>query len=262
MGIKLGDDIIGNLSHAGGNIILQPSLLTLGGQQFRTPLLNFVLPTLLQNTLYFVYARRIATVISLDVVQTVPSVYRVSNLTAKLVGAFYSNGSGSPVFGGFVNIEGKPTSELFFSGLVPIKVGLSGNFNKANVVVDTSDTYRDGEFAVTRYRFQMGAGTQDNGTNVIGPLPNLDIDFVKYETTGAGTVNSVDGGYVSSSGLGKTHTFAPSISNNGFILVFDQPSGSNNFSAFANQPNSISWVFSGRVRYPIVGWSNTPLVEL
>ncbi len=55
MGFLTTQDRIGNVSYSSGIITLQPSLLTIGGQQYRTPTLNVSLSGLTANTLYMVY---------------------------------------------------------------------------------------------------------------------------------------------------------------------------------------------------------------
>lgn len=64
------------------------------------------------NTLYFLYLRSNAGVPQLVSSTSVPSVYRVSQPEALLVGAYYSDGVAVPVFGSFVNIEGVPKSQI------------------------------------------------------------------------------------------------------------------------------------------------------
>lgn len=93
MGIILKEESIGNLSEAGGVLTLQPSLLNIGGQQYKTGVLQVTPPTPTIATFYRVYA-----VVSGGAPQLVVS---TNNRLAgpdgysawKLVGHFYS-GSG------------------------------------------------------------------------------------------------------------------------------------------------------------------------
>ena len=108
MGFKLFDDKIGALSQSGGVITLAPSILTIGGQQYRTGILSLTLPSLITNQLYMIYATVSAGVVSLSVSVNVNSTG--PGATAwKLVGAFYSNGTST--FGKFVNTKGAPSCD-------------------------------------------------------------------------------------------------------------------------------------------------------
>jgi hypothetical protein len=112
MGQRISEDIIATPSHSGGTITLPPSLLTLGGRQYRTGVLQRTIATdvtLVANTLYFVYAQIVSTVPALRISTSVPSTYKVANPTAKLVTGFLSTGEASPAFGAFASsVSGVP----------------------------------------------------------------------------------------------------------------------------------------------------------
>lgn len=131
MGQIIGPDQIAIPSHSAGTIILPPSLLTLGGRQYRTSTLSRLIATdvaLAANTLYFVYAQIVGGIPVLRVSATAPSIYKIANPTANLVSAFHTvQGS---TFGCFVPIVGSPPwKELSKQyGILEIKTTHAGNF--------------------------------------------------------------------------------------------------------------------------------------
>lgn len=104
---------IGTLTNLGASVQLGPSLLTIGGQQYRTTTnLTVAYPAMTANTRYFIYAVQTAGVVSIVISTNVNSVGPSGVSAWKLVGAFYSNGiTGNIAFGSFVNIEGVPVSQ-------------------------------------------------------------------------------------------------------------------------------------------------------
>ena len=108
-------DKIGALSHSAGIISLQPSLLTIGGRQYKTTsVLTRTISadvTMTANSLYMIYAQIVSGVVALRISSAVRSAYLLLNPQSELVGAFYANGLGSVAFGSFVNILGVPESE-------------------------------------------------------------------------------------------------------------------------------------------------------
>lgn len=119
MGQILLEDKIGALSHSSGVITLAASRLTIGGQQYETSSLNRTIATdvtLIANSLYMIYAVLSGGVVSLRISTNVNSVGPAGFTIWKLVGAFYANGTTSPAFGDFVNIEGVPeTGPILFT---------------------------------------------------------------------------------------------------------------------------------------------------
>lgn len=114
---------IGTLTNLGASVQLGPSLLTIGGQQYRTTSnLTVAYPSLTANNLYMIYAVQTAGVVSIVISQNLNSVGPTGFSSWKLVGAFYSNGLNSVAFGSFITIEGTPTSsDIFYT---PIFTGL------------------------------------------------------------------------------------------------------------------------------------------
>lgn len=98
MGQVLQLDKIGNLSESGGTITLAPSVLTIGGQQFRTQALSVTPSGTIAETWYRVYS-----VLNSGVPQLVVSTNNNSQGPAgynawKLVGVFYT-GASNGIFG-------------------------------------------------------------------------------------------------------------------------------------------------------------------
>ena len=263
MGQILGPDKIGTLSENAGTITLQASTLTIGGQQKITGVLNIAgdFGSKNVNSLYYIYAVITGGVVSLVIEDDSRpnSVGPSGYVVWRLVGAFYVDGVMG--FGSFVNIEGKPSSELFDAGPMGIATD-AGAWNKGNVVKDQTRILRDGELALYRLSYSQGAGTQDGGNNIWLPPTNLAMDQVKIDPSGPAWANAVAPMYVSSSGIGKTGTMLPSLSLAGWAVAFDQPIGTNALSSFTNQSNGVSFSCGAQVWYPVVGWKNTPLVDL
>lgn len=101
MAFKIGNDYIGAISHLSGVITLQPSLLTIGGQQYRTPQLTLTLPTLTANTPYMLFVVMSGSSSFQLVASTnFNSVGPVGYSKWKLVRAFWSDGvTGSVALG-------------------------------------------------------------------------------------------------------------------------------------------------------------------
>jgi len=264
MGQKLRDDKITILSHSAGNIILASgAYLTIGGQQYVTSSqLIVALPVMTASTRYFIYAVLSGGVPALVISQNVNSVGPVGFTSWKLVGALFADGSVTPVFGAFINIKGIPACGPFFSGFVNIATD-GGTFNKANVVIDRTVVSIRGKMADFTLQFSMGAGTSSGAEHIVRSPANLAIDFNSIVTNSIAQVNADGGsGYIASSGLGKTADFCHHQTFNGWVIAFDQPSGSNATSTTTNQPNTTSWFISGRIKFPVVGLSDTPLEDL
>jgi hypothetical protein len=126
MGRIIGIDKIGTLSHSAGVITLGPSLLTIGGQQFRV--LSSITRTIstditmAANTRYQVFAVMVGGVVQLRISANENSAGPAGFSSWKLVGSFYANGMGTVAFGSFVNIEGPPSTNTILH--TPAIVGM------------------------------------------------------------------------------------------------------------------------------------------
>lgn len=110
MGQVLLQDKIGALSEAGGTITLQPSRLTIGGQQYTTSALNVAADVSSANTRYQIFATVTAGVVSLVVSQNENSVGPAGFNAWKLVGSYMTNGLSPISFGSFINITDTPST--------------------------------------------------------------------------------------------------------------------------------------------------------
>lgn len=183
MGQIIGSDKIAIPSHSSGTITLPPSLLTLGGRQYRTSQLTRLISadvTLTANTLYFVYGVNVSSVPALRISLQAPSVYKLSNPTAKLVAAFYSNGLGSVEFGSFVTIDGVPTTlnQIQFS-VSPAFSGSNGTATMANSVMEY---HKKGNDIFIRAQLRVTKGTAS------GSLAATGIPFVN-SSSGQGRIH-------------------------------------------------------------------------
>lgn|SRR5574343_134919 len=216
MGQILGQDRIATPSHSSGTITLPPSLLTLGGRQYRTSTLSRLISadvTLAANVLYFVYAQLVGGVPVLRISTSQPSAYVLTNLTAKLVAAFYSNSFAPVGLGSFVTIEGAPTTRnviedggtltAFFAGFPSFTItrynwsriadlltvswrldSVTGNATSARLPLPRNIISEDvGSGALGTYAGQNGGGNASGGS-MIG-LGSSDVGFAGPNLTGS-----------------------------------------------------------------------------
>lgn len=169
MGQRLFEDRIGTLSESSGIITLQPSVLTIGGQQYSTNALTaFTIADVLLK-LYYIYAVESSGVVSLIVSENVNSVGPAGQTVWKLVGAYYVGARGDDLsgtlrFGSFVNIEGVPESEQFQVGLTNLTTSNAPFPNYTGFVTNSvMEFQRKGDSAQFRGFFRKNAGGS-NGT--------------------------------------------------------------------------------------------------
>ena len=140
MGQILQKDKIGAISEAAGDITLQASVLTIGGQQYTTGILSRTIATdvtLVANTRYQIYAVISAGVVVLRVSINENSVGPAGFNGWGLVGSFYSNGSSA--FGTFKAIKGNGR----VSNIKWTDAATNGTGADDNVVVWTTQTTND-----------------------------------------------------------------------------------------------------------------------
>lgn len=276
MGQILGQDRIATPSHSSGTITLPPSLLTLGGRQYRTSALSRLISadvTLAANTLYFVYAQIVSGVPALRISLSAPSIYRVSNPTAMLISAFLSNNLSPVGFGGFFNnIDGMPETDWFtlnntIGGLL---IGSSVNPTYGTVQSNIAKGKRIGrEFHLHWDYKQTAAGSTGTGSYyIICPHP---VDYTYHKASNAhtwsgevgtlGVIEETSGAYAGVNRAyfpgGTTDRISAFISmgNGTGVLKGDWGSGYSHF-------NVAQITFGLQVKWAVQNWGNTPLKDL
>lgn len=255
MGQIIGTDIIATPSHSAGTITLPPSLLTLGGRQYRTSTLTRLIATdvtLLANTLYFVYAQIVTGVPVLRISASAPSGYEISNPTANLIAGFYTNGTGSPTLGSFVNPDGVPVTAngIIYQATIS---GLAMSFNE--FVWDRVGQYISATGRIT----PSGSGS---AVTAILSLPGSLVPvLIARQIVGTFTRNNAGGAAVSKGGFTFVDgsnvgiTFSPADIFSSVSINWDQ-------SVLASALWSINDVTGINFRCRVSGWSNTALKDL
>jgi len=160
-------DKIGALSEGGGTITLQPSILTVGGQQYTTNALNVALPAMAANTRYQIYAVSTVGIISLVISTNENSVGPAGYDAWKLVGSFRANGLTSVAFGAFINIVGIPKS-----GIIPYLPV----FSNLGTVINIQMFYSTfGKLCEVHGKYTMGTGA--------AAIASMSIPFTLESTT-------------------------------------------------------------------------------
>lgn len=152
-----GSDKIGSISESGGTITLQPSILTIGGQQFNeTVALNVSATLAAVNTRYQVYAVRSGGNTILAVSANENSIGPAGYTAWKLVGSYYTDGALG--FDSFLNINLPYNPDIKFSGTtVSYNHTTSGAWQK---IVGTWTEYEDSNNAFATDTFTVAK----NGT--------------------------------------------------------------------------------------------------
>lgn len=247
MGFLTKPDSIGALTYSSGVITLQPSRLTIGGQQYRTPTLNVALSGLTANTLYMLFVVMTGpSSFQLVVSANYNSVGPVGYTRWKLVGAFYSNGvTGSIAFGAFVkSLLSSPVTEYWDTSIAVGNVPITQNLGKMA---------RNGEMATFVYsgtitgaasgyiNFGYGGLIASRTSQAISAFTFLD-DSTQFR---------YDGSFLASIGSGE--------------IAGDRATGGGGpYGWGATNPvapdnnDKIDGIYS----VPISGWSTTPLAYL
>lgn len=266
MGQILGQDKIATPSHSSGTITLPPSLLTLGGRQYRTSALSRLISadvTLAANTLYFVYAQLVAGVTALRISTSAPSIYVITNPTAKLVTAFYSNGGAynlaTPIeLGSFVNIEGVPkTRQVKYwgeqSGFGPTAEFYNWERLGDRVRITAHITVGGSVSAASTWKIPSNilySPSTIDGTGFNGGFP--DVGRCSYDPQNGNITTGVC--LLISNADRRINSYSQSQ-----VAGFGFQWGNTN-------PNNAVWQlghqYDAVVEYPVGGWSNTPLKDL
>ena len=285
MGQVLKRDKIGAISEAAGDITLQASIVTIGGQQYTTGILSRTIATdvtLVANTRYQIYAVISAGVVVLRVSINENSVGPAGFNGWGLVGSMYA--SGAATFGAFVTITGIPTSGIFratgavspvFGSLINLQGAPTTNlidFTPTGSFV-TNATYagkykQDGDYAIFDYYVATSAGT-DAVTLSMNLPTNLVIDTSKLADSSPLTTFILDSnGSIHDSGAvlwGAAHARYQTTTSFDVAYSWNQ-STTLVSSDYVTNVAPMTWTTNDegslRVRLPIVGWNNTPIEDL
>lgn len=273
-----GPDKIGNLINAGSNISLAPSIITLGGLQYRTEsTLNVALPSMTENTRYQIYAVLNAGNLELVISQNENSQGPAGYGGWKLVGSFYSNNLSPVSFGGFLNISGRPVSDWWDTSTDIPKAFKATNVDPSFGTLDTNiyRLRRDGDHIQGEwYIRQTAQGSAGSGTyQVMHPFP---LDRPHYiqgpgSTTwrsALGTVGILELAPGSWRGVSELMIPFDTFGTNNFIC----PMGltQNGGSTLANNWGNIVPLGGGgqiltitiKYKYKVSGWTETPIEDL
>jgi len=233
------------------------SWFTLGGQQYYQGSDLSVGLSMSANTLYFVYLVRSGGVNSLVYSVNPNSIGPAGYSLWKLVGAFYSNGLTSVVFGSFVNIEGTPITSVIshkavFGGCGTITSDEGTFYFRNGDIIEAWGTAVTGTCDGNPFTFQLpGSLTFDSAKLATTP-----------DTNRLGFLERIDGTVANQ---------WPTLTNGPWVLFSDTATSANKVylsvdslgSRFAK--NSATVLIGNTKRFhfwfrgPITDWSNTPL---
>lgn len=264
IGQKIKDERIGTLSHNAGIISLTSSTVNIGGIQVDTDALSrqisLDVPTMSANTLYMIYVAMLTGTPVMRISVNVNSVGPAGFISWKLVGAFYSDGTSTPIWGAFVNIEGVPVSPEIFGGLA--RLTSSGGFlTKGTTTLDYTRWSRIGDKMkfVSAYQ-QTTAGSGGSGNLYCTPPLNITIDDSKWAIVSPQSATR-GSGYVATTGDGRHGTCWSAGS--GGIGIFYSSAATNTIATLATHSiTNTGWSWSMDYMAVISGWSNTPLKDL
>lgn len=272
MGFKLGEDVLGVLSHNTGVITMAPSLVTVGGQQYRTGTLIRTIATdvtMAASTLYIVFAVLNSGNVELRISANMNSIGPAGFSAWTIVGAFYSNNAGTVAFSSFVNITGVPRSD--WSTAVPITITSTGGgvVKGATPTTDSIRSMRMGSDAECELSFRnANVGTAGAGDYKF-LLPDLLASTSAYAfyatilaTAVAQPTNVI--------GFGTASLTAPNL-NQAQISLFDSTNfrilmtaGASNgcvgATVYSQANNGV--IYTAKFRFAVSGWSNTQLKDL
>lgn len=174
---------IGNLTNAGSDINLAPSVLTIGGLQYHTEAtLIASLPALTANNRYQVFAVLNAGAVELAVSQNENSQGPAGFNAWKLVGSFMANGESSVAFGAFLNIKGDISTEWISDGVTEMQLTGGNTVTKGTIVVDQSWYRIEGKIVHQRFEYSQSAvgAVSGNGDYLFAFPKNLPANMSKY----------------------------------------------------------------------------------
>ena len=227
MGAALGIDKIGTLSHSSGIITLnvpagqQFNVITIGGQQYRIGALSRTISTdvsLSINTLYLIFAVVVGGTVQLRISTNLNS-FGPSGFSAwNLIGAFYSNGLGSPSFGAFISDPDLEPTTPWIEGGPNIITGSSSNPSIGNGGSPPTNRFfwrRRGPFIDTYHEYAHNtAGTVGSGAYLF-QMP-FTFDQTRYNTN-SDSFSGVNGSWNAYSEIGKGHV--TTAGSTGFMII-------------------------------------------
>lgn len=174
MGFKQGEDKIGTLTQNAGTISLAASLLTIGGQQYRTAALSRLISTdltMTANVLYIVYAILNGSTVELRVSANMNSVGPAGFSAWCIVGAFVSGSTSA--FASFIPITGLPILNANYTSntTVTLNANVQGHMDATGIVADPFGLITQNAGAYTSAT-GLFATTQPKITN---PIPNSKV---------------------------------------------------------------------------------------
>lgn len=242
------------LSHNAGVIMVTNLLAQIGGQRRFSALVTRIISTdvtLVANTRYQIFAVLVGGAVQLRISTNENSVGPTGFTAWDLIGAFYANGvTGNIAFGSFVNIIGRPETDMM--PYTPVMNWVS------NVNTPTGSWRRDGDKHNQNVFFSI-VGPMSGVSVSISPPTGLLWDTTKINTGAAyqgtcGVWGAVRAGVTVQSGVMGL------VSNNATNWLV------NNVNAYVGNTNPNSWtngdVFSCDFSAPIAGWSNKQLKDL
>lgn len=262
MAQKLFDDKIGNLTHAGGTITIAPSIITVGGQQYRTtsplsrPIVSDVV--LAANSLYMVFAVLVSGVVELRISSNVNSVGPSGFAAWKLVGAFYSNGNSPIAFGSFVNIKGPAATANEVTGVGSV-LGVTNQStlyrwarNSRNINIEFLTVFSAAPSVFVSFNADMPQNIMIDLSGILGGVVDarqsgivsiVDAATAKYD--GFADINSAVSVRALVQGVGGTYEMAANITNT-IPIAF-------------NVADTVNVRFFS---LPILGWDNRSIEDL
>lgn len=230
--------------------------------EFSAATYSVSLATLTANTLYFLYLLKVSNVPTLSYSTSLPSSIRNSFPDAVLVGAFYSNGMTTPVFGSFVNIEGIPTTARPVSSNLTMDAGTP--FTRTNIVWSrkgrdfhaTISALKDGTAGVgaTPFEITLPLNLPNFANPSSSPGPNVEI----------AQENGGNLGFLTGTQIGgvadwiQMEIYVVSLTN--IFRLLAQPAGTGTIVKTAIAAGATLQGFVTPI--PLSGWDSTPLKDL
>ncbi len=250
---------IGKLSYSSGVITLQPSRVTIGGQQYNTGTLNMSLGSLSPAVRYQLYLVTVGGVIQLVKSTNENSVGPSGYSWWKLVGCFMSDGSSG--FGAFMNINDTPS----FSR-VTYTPGVSG---QTAVSSPTAWVSRDGARCMIQGMWTF-SGTSNTTQPVISIFPGTTI---RDPQTGASAFRGRVLGDLTYTDVGNSrlvHARIYSYDSNPISLLQGVSFYSGNAATNGSLGNYIVYQYtpvagcaaSFNAEFLVNEWSDTPIKDL
>lgn len=260
MGQKFFEDKIGALSQSSGTILVGPSFLTVGGQQYYSASLSRAISsdvTMTANSRYQIFAVIVGGSLSLRISANENSVGPAGFTAWKLVGSFYSNGLSPVAFGSFVNIEGVPSTNTI--SYTPVWTATTTNPVINNGTLAGTYSIR-GNIVELTIRTYMGTTTTYGSGNYMWSIP-FSLDTSAYQS-GYSFMYSYGQATFLRAGV-QTYDGALCAPADSSITKVSMQYQSVNTYVNPTNPNTFANTdeIFGHGTYPAVGLSNTPIKD-